>query len=613
MKRKPSLYFFLFLLIILRPVQRTDAFSDPLPNESTVTARFFGDIDQDLSQSDAAPPLWKTGMERDFSVLDVSSGTMTGCTARVFLITENIVFWVDKAFQEEIPEAVIGQLQSFDADRLPILHRTFGWEASPGIDNDPRFHVLFTDRIGDGYNGYFSAEDSADPRLRPNSNGMELVFLHTKLLSQGPLIVIDTLSHEVQHMIHHAHDPNEMGFVNEGFSGLAEYAAADYVREPFLRAYLSDTGKSLIWWPDSGNQTPYYGSSFLFSVYLYDRFGPDLIRGMTASEENGLGGLDDALESCGIGLSADDVFLQWAAALLGQLLQAPVRDLDYSGYAFPQDGITRDIQSLSVPVSEMHEAAQYGLRLYRTESEMPVRISITGDRENPVTALTIPGGQSAWWSGADSNSLAYLRQRFDLSGVSGEAFFEYDVCFDIETDYDYYYLLIEDESGRITRLAPSTATDRNPAGQNMRNGTTGSSGGVLHESIDLSPWSGQEVLLTFVYLTDTAGVSDGLLLDNFRIDAIGFADDAENSETGWESAGFRRIGSVLPQRFALILLHPEEDGSSAADFFLFNGGEPFTAECPEGKCAFAVSAVTREVRSRAAFTVQTEPLPALEP
>lgn len=605
--------YLLFLLIFFRPAQKTAAFSDPLPNESTVTARFFGDLSADLPPLTAIPPQWVSEMERDFSVLDVSTGTMTACTARIFLVTENIVFWVDTAFPNVIPDAIIESLRGFDTDQLPVLRDTFGHEASPGVDNDPRFHVVFTALIGDGYNGYFSAENSADPRLRPNSNGMELVFLHTKLFAQGSLAVIDTLSHEFQHMIHHAHDPNEMSFVNEGFSGLAEYTAAGYVREPFLRAYLNNTGRSLIWWPDSGDHTPYYGSSFLFSVYLYDRFGPELIRTMTASPENGLSGLDDALLKSGSEISADEVFLQWAAALTGQLLRAPVRDWDYRGYAFPQDGITRDIQQLSLPVSEMHEVSQYGLRLYQTESGTPVRIIVTGDAENPVTELTIPGGRSAWWSGAESNSLAYLRRGFDLSGVSGEVFFEYNACFDIETDYDYYYLLIEDDSGKITRLAPSTVTDRDPAGQNLGNGTTGSSAVVLHEAIDLSAWAGQRVTLTFVYLTDTAGVSDGLLLDDFRIDAIGFTDDAESSDNGWESAGFRRIGAVTPQHWALAVLRPEEDGSSAADLYFFEGGEAFTADCPEGGCAFAVSAVTREIRSRAAFTVQTEALPDLEP
>ena len=39
MKRTGSCFFLLFLLIFLRPVQSAAAFSDPLPNDSAVTAR----------------------------------------------------------------------------------------------------------------------------------------------------------------------------------------------------------------------------------------------------------------------------------------------------------------------------------------------------------------------------------------------------------------------------------------------------------------------------------------------------------------------------------------------------------------------------------------------
>lgn len=609
MKRKIRLILPLFLLGLIFLPLRTEAQSEPLPNESSLTALFFGDIREPLQQEQSIPPDWQAGMLWDFSVLDIASGVMTGCTARIFLITDNAVFWCDTAYSEEIPETIISGLRTFDSKVLPILRNTFGSEANPGVDGDPHFHVLFTGRIGAGYNGYFSAEDSADPRLRPPSNGMELVFLNTRLLSRSAKDVTDTLAHEFQHMIHHAYDPNESSFVNEGFSGLAEYLAVGAMRDPFIHAYLSNTGKSLIWWPESGDHTAYYGSGFLFSVYLYDRFGAGLIREMVKSPGNSLNGLDQALAVCGIPYTADEVFRQWTAALCGQLDRQPAKDWDYSGYSFPQDGITRDIQPLECSLSVMYEASQYGIRIFRSQCEGPSRITVTGVEESPVTSLSIPGGDTAWWSGAVSNSLAYLRREFDLSGLSGDVYLEYDVDFDIETAYDYYYLLIEDENGDVSRLTPSSATEDDPVGQNMGSGTTGRSEGVLHEKVDLSPWIGQRVGIVFVYLTDTAGVADGVILDNIRIEAIGFSDDAESADEQWESAGFMRIKKTIPQHFSLTVLHPDGDGTSAAEFFTFAGGEPFAAECPEGSCVFAVSAIEPEVRGRAAFTVLTEALP----
>ena len=599
-----SLLFLIFLLICL-PVQ---AQSDPLPNDSIEVALTFGDLSAAPFPNLTPAPDWKTGMERDFNVLDVTTGVMNLCTARIFQITDNIVFWLDTGDQVFISEEITDRLFRFDAQTLPALRKTFGMEADPGIDNDPRFHVLFTPLISEAYNGYFSAEDSADPRIRKTSNGMELLFLNTSLLNRGADAVVNTLSHEFQHMVHHHHDPNEPSFINEGLSGLAEYIALQDIKDSFIRTFLNDTGRSLIWWPESGTNAPYYGSSFLFSMYLYDRYGADFIRELVKAPGNGLNGLDEALRHSGIGFSADVLFQQWTAALLAQLLQSPVREWGYRSFAFPQDGIYRDIKTLSCGISELHETAQYGIRMYGSSCGVPFRIIVEGNAESPVTALNIPGGTGAWWSGAVNNSMALLSRTFDLNNVSGPIYFEYDASYSIEDGYDYYYLLLTDTQGKVTRLSPSTVTEADPAGQNLGSGTTGRSSGTVHESIDLSSWAGEQIRLTFVYLTDTAGLDDGLLLDNFRIEAIGFTDNAETNDGGWKAEGFSRISASVPQRFSLVILHPQNDGTSITEFASFDGGKAFSIDCPEGNCTFAVSPVNRDIRSRASFSVLTEPL-----
>ena len=579
--------------------------SDPRPNDSIETARVFGFSDNSLAPNLTPPPDWQISMEHDFKVLDVLSGNLNTCTGRIFLITDHIVFWYDIREGIPITAEITDRLIRFDRQTLPMLRETFGNEDNPGVDNDPRFHVVFTDRIGEAYNGYFSAGDGDDPRIRPASNGMDLLFLNTRLLRQSADAVIDTLSHEFQHMIHHHYDANEPSFINEGLSQLAEYLALGKYKTNFIRSYLNDTGKSLIWWPDSGTTAPYYGSSFLFSVYLYDRFGKDFILQLTEAQENGLNGLDEALRSVKSQESADDLFQQWTAALSAELLESPLQDWGYRTFPFPQDGIYRDIKTLNCGTSELHETAQYGIRLYNSSCGEPFSITITGNAESPLTNLPIPEGQRAWWSGAVSNSMSLLSRSFDLRKAASPIYFEYDINYAIENGYDYYYLLLTDENGAVIRLKPSTATEDDPAGQNLGWGTTGRSDGLIHERIDLNEWIGQRIRLTFVYLTDTAGLGDGMLLDRLRIDAIGFRDDAETNDNGWESEGFSRISTTVPQRFSLTVLHPQQNGEAKAEFFSFVGGESFSADCPEGACTFAVSPISRGIRSRASFAVQT--------
>ena len=599
---------FLTIILVLLAAGPVYCEKDPRPNESVSVAEFFGDLTGKSVTAPAAVPAWSVGDERVFHVLDIAAGSMTDCIARVFLGTDHIVFWYDTEEVQEIPDHLVTGLSGFDMNTLPMLREVFGTESNPGVDNDPRFHVLFTGKIGDAYNGYFSAEDSADPLIRPTSNGMELVFLNTRLLTQGTNAVIDTLAHEYQHMIHFNYDQNEPSFINEGLSCLAEYLALGTFRDAFIHNYLGDTGRSLIWWPDSGTNVPYYGSAFLFSVYLYDRFGEDVIRALVCEAENGLNGLDRALANLNVPYSADEVFQQWTAALLGKLQQQTVPGWGYRAYSFPQEGVYRDIRQLDRGTRETHEVSQYGVRFYSGGCEGPCRITVEGSAESPVTALPIPGGESAWWSGAVNNSMSLLSRDFDLRSAVGPIAFSYDIGFDIEQNYDFYYLLLRDQEGTVTRLMPSTAVFDDPVQIGRGGGTTGKSAGVIHEVIDLTPWIGQQIRLSFVYLTDTAKVGDGVVLDNFRIDAIGYSDDAEAGDGGWEAEGFSRIGSAIPQRFSLVVLHPREYGTADAAFYSFTGGEPFTAECPEGNCSFAVSAVERDIRSRAAFSVQIEPV-----
>ena len=599
----PAVFFFTVLLILSLTPARVSAGKEPLPNDSAVIAELFGETNLNLLPTLTPPPDWQNEMIRDFRVLNIPAGELQTCTARVFLVTANMVCWIDTRYPSAINPDVAERLQNFDSETLTMLRQTFGDENNPGIDNDPRFHVVFTDLIGESYNGYFSSSDSTDPRVRKNSNGKEILFLNTSLLSLGPAAVIDTLVHESQHMIHFNHDRNEMSFIDEGLSGLAEYLAMGKIQDTFIRNYLYDTGRSLIWWPESSNSAPYYGSSFLFCVYLYDRFGADFIRDLVSRDENGLDGIDKALENIRFSGNADDVFLQWSAALLGQLIRRPVRDGDFQGYAFPQTEIFRDVHTLACGVPETHEIPQYGLRFYNSSCPGSFTIFVSGREESPVTSLPIPSGKTAWWSGAVSNSAALLSHTFDLREAGNEIFFEYDTVFDIENGYDYYYLLLTDPQGKVTRLEPSTVTADDPAGQNLGKGSTGRSGGILHEAIDLSPWQGQVVRLSFVYLTDTAGLSDGLIIDNIRIDAIGYQD--ADMDTDWQAEGFSRITASVPQRYAVVVLRPQPDGSSLADPYFFSGGETLTLICPGGNCAFAVSAVDRDVRARTAFTVST--------
>ena len=74
----------------------------------------------------------------------------------------------------------------------------------------------------------------------------------------------------------------------------------------------------------------------------------------------------------------------------------------------------------------------------------------------------------------------------------------------------------------------------NPAGNNLGAGYTGQSGGTarptwIQESVDLTAFAGGTVWLRFSYVTDDAVLHEGMVLDDVRVDAVGFADGDSDS------------------------------------------------------------------------------------
>jgi hypothetical protein len=191
-----------------------------------------------------------------------------------------------------------------------------------GVDNDQHLVVIFAHHLGSAA-GYFSGSDSLMPQVRAYSNVAEMFYLsadYTDLTSS----FTTGIGTRVQHMIHWNNDRNEASWVNEGFSELAvELNGYDIGGFDYYFAFDPDT--QLNYWPDSntGNTSPHYGASYLFSRYLLAQFGADTIKDIVKDSKNGFEGLDDVLadkiknydESWTDDIRpADQVFQNWVIA-----------------------------------------------------------------------------------------------------------------------------------------------------------------------------------------------------------------------------------------------------------------------------------------------------------
>ena len=131
-------------------------------------------------------------------------------------------------------------------------------------------------------------------------------------------------------------------------------------------------------------------------------------------------------------------------------------------------------------------------------------------------------GRYAWYSGKGNNLDNTLDHAFDLTGVTS-ATLTFWTKYDIEYGYDVGYVNISTDSG----VTWSTLTNY-----------TGYSD-YTQQILDLTPYTGNNIILRFHYQTDYSVVYEGWHIDDIEIPEIGFSDDVESGIDGWTAAGWR--------------------------------------------------------------------------
>ncbi len=87
-------------------------------------------------------------------------------------------------------------------------------------------------------------------------------------------------------------------------------------------------------------------------------------------------------------------------------------------------------------------------------------------------------------------------------------------------------------------------------------GFTGSSGGWVHKTFDLSAYAGQSILLQFRYMTDWGTVNSGFYVDDVRVTAgrsTIVSDDVETLDAGWTASGWTRDQGFIPYMHYYLL------------------------------------------------------------
>ncbi len=505
-------------------------------------------------------------------------------TASLKYETSHSYFWIENGVEFDADD-LRALAEVFETQIYPTNREFFGSEFTPGIDEDVHLYIIYARGLGGNVAGYFSSIDSVHPALHPYSNAHEAFVFSADSTSLGDPYTYSVLAHEFQHMIHWNQDRNETTWMNEGFSELA-VVLNGYNPGGFESIYLMGQDIQLNTWPiDPMNQGVHYGSSFLFMQYFLDRFGEEATRALVHNQADGLSSIDQVLTELDIRdgetkeiLTAEDVFMDWA--ITNSLNDASVAEGQYAYHFYDPMGLDVDLLNPKYKNCEDGEwlesvVNQYGVDPLVLSCSGEYMLEFQGVGEVGVLPVDPIEGEFAFYSNKGDQSDMRLTREFDLSNVSGPIELSYSVWYDLEEEYDYLYLLVSEDGDSWEMVETPSGTDSDPVGNNYGWGYNGSSGGWIEEAVDLSEYAGKNIWLRFEYVTDAALNGEGLLLDELRIDAIGYFANFESDEGGWQPEGFVRVQNILAQRFAVSVIY-EDGAQTVIEKYQFWGGETFT-------------------------------------
>jgi immune inhibitor A len=502
---------------------------------------------------------YKVGDREKFWVINADTVEHTQIDATLLYITPHSYFWAQDGTEVNQGD-VQALMDTFEAEIYPTNREFFGSEWTPGVDGDPRIYVIYSGGLGQGVGGYFNSTDSYNSLIKEHSNMHETFFLNTNQ-DLANEFTYGILAHEFVHMIQFPADHNESTWMIEGFADVGMFLNG-YSIGGWDWAYVGDPDLQLTDWSgDTGIDAPHYGQSFLYLAYFLDRFGEEATKAVTGNPVDDLKSIDNTLEQLNITdpqtgqlVTADDVFMDWAAALY--LKDGNVGDGRYTYHNYPdapQPSATDVISDC--PQSALDRSVnQYGIDYIKVDCAGDFKLHFSGSTVAGLLPVAVYSGRYAFWSNKGNASDMTLTHEFDFTNVSNPITLSYQTWFDVEQDWDYLYLEASTDGKTWEILTTPSGTDDNPSGASYGWAYTGSSGDWKQEQVDLSQFAGQKVQLRFEYITDLGVNGEGLLLDDVRVDAINYQSDFEADDGGWVANGFVRVENVLPQTYRLSLI-----------------------------------------------------------
>ena len=245
-----------------------------------------------------------------------------------------------------------------------------------GIDSDQHIQILIYDIDGDynahqtsGIMGYFWAKDEyLDANTQTwqtpyRSNEAELFYLDAYFADKAPDMMVSTLAHEYQHMIHFNQKVLLRGIAGGSstwFDEMCSMASEDFVaqtlglpddatprsRVPQFNSFYYQSGVTD--WLTGTDVLKSYASDYVFGAYLSRNFGgARLFRELVVSSATDQQAITNALQTLGTGTSFEAVFRSYSPTFVfGN--PAPAGAYSFPALATTFQGVTYNLPAFAL-------------------------------------------------------------------------------------------------------------------------------------------------------------------------------------------------------------------------------------------------------------------------
>ena len=242
-------------------------------------------------------------------------------------ISNELLFYIDQDWwesldqenQERVGSIIYDLGVEFENHIYPKMTSTFGKEPAHTVDKSGRTTVIFHN-MARGVGGYFNSGDQYSVYQNTRSNERNMIYISTSYL-ESPFLP-GFLAHEFMHLItfnqkERRHKVVEEVWLNE--------ARAEYIPtflgyennndnlERRMNSFLKDPNTSLTEW-EGGEKN--YGVINMFTHYLVDHYGVEILIDSLFSKNVGIKSINDALEKNGYSETFADIFTDWTIAIV---------------------------------------------------------------------------------------------------------------------------------------------------------------------------------------------------------------------------------------------------------------------------------------------------------